>query len=53
MPPGKQALKKLTKETEEDLKENRDWWKSGKHVRLHTHFCSLGEWPATVKQSWL
>lgn len=40
------TLKKLRKQ--EDLRENRGWWKSGTLVRLHTRFCCLGEWPATV-----
>ena len=36
-----------------DLKENRNWRKSETHEKLHTHFCSLGEWPTAVKQRWV
>lgn len=34
---GKQSTLKPRKQ--EDLRENRGWWKSGTLVSLHTHFC--------------
>lgn len=43
VPWGKQAhFTHQIKETERDLKENRDQWQSGTDERLHTHFCSSG-----------
>lgn len=38
---GKRIQKQI-KETEKDLKENRDWWQPGIRERPRTHFCSWG-----------
>ena len=49
---SREASTLKTPRKQEGLRENRGWWESGTLVSLHTHFCCLGEWPATVTQSW-